>query len=69
MRPLHERSSLVSNGVVRSARAPYWKSANEKPTGLHQNDARGDIVFLIPVVSEEAPDIAPGPRVGTAQGI
>jgi hypothetical protein len=57
---LHERSSLVSNGVVRSARAPSQKGAKEKPNGLHQNDAGGGIVFLIPAVSEAAPDDANG---------
>ena len=44
---LHGRGSAVSNGVVRSARAPSQKSANEKPAGLHQNDTRRGIVFPV----------------------
>lgn len=56
---LRERRSLVRIGVVRSARASR-KGANEKPAGLRQNDARRGIVFLIPVVSEAAPDDANG---------
>ena len=56
---LRERRSLVRIGVVRSARASR-KGANEKPAGLRQNDARRGIVFLIPVVSEAAPDDAKG---------
>jgi hypothetical protein len=66
---LHERSSLVSNGVVRNARAAYRKGANEKPTGFINTTLAGGIVFLIPAVREAAPDIALGQKVGTAQGV
>ena len=57
---LHERRSLVSNGVVRSARVRSRKGANEKPAGLHQDDTRRGLVFLIPAVSEAAPPDANG---------
>ena len=52
---LHGRGSLVSNGVVRSARAPSQKGANEKPAGLHQNDTRRGIVFLIVLLVKRLP--------------
>lgn len=65
---LHERSRLVSNGVVRNVRAAYRKGANEKPTGFINTTLAG-IVFLIPAVREAAPDIALGQKVGTAQGV
>jgi hypothetical protein len=49
------RDSLVSNGVVRSARAPSQKGTNEKPAGLHQNDTRRGIVFLIVLLVKRLP--------------
>jgi hypothetical protein len=38
---LHERSSLASNVFYAVLELQYRKGANEKPTGLHQNDGRG----------------------------
>jgi hypothetical protein len=70
---LHERRSLIRNGVVRSARARTRKGANEKPAGLRQ-------VKRLPMTLKEALrnirslgkgsiNIALGHKVGTAQGV
>jgi hypothetical protein len=64
--------ALFPSAVVWSAMVWYamlGKGANEKPTKLHQHDARGGIVFRTPAVREAAPDIALGQKVGTAQGV
>jgi hypothetical protein len=68
--------ALFTSAVVRSAMVWYavrelhlGKVRMKSRLGFIKTTLAGGIVILIPAVSEAAPDIALGQKVGTAQGL